>query len=92
MGKEFQNSKIYDVFSISKIIIHFLYFLVAEKNKLLTYLYTAEKEIHILHLFESFHVYIKIYLSDPNVEENPVATSLFKTVSWMWAQTIKVCI
>lgn len=47
----------------------------------MTYLHCTEKEIHILHLFESFYVYIKTYLSDPIVEENHVATSLFKIVS-----------
>lgn len=32
-------------------------------------------EIHILHLFESCHVYIKIYLSGPIGEEENVAKS-----------------
>lgn len=70
---KFKNSQIYDVFHLHIMIINFLYLLLA-KNKM-TYLYSQISEIFILHLFKSYHVFIKIYLSDPTIWENNVAKS-----------------
>lgn len=59
---------------IEYLLIFYICFQQKKKSK--WYIYIVQiNEIHILHLFESCHVYIKIYLSGPIGEEENVAKS-----------------